>query len=170
MRNNEIKNEIDEIRRKDLTYETKKYTYDFQQHEALRSFGENTYSSKINIDEAEIDQAIYYKIQQNLILNLDQEQQKLKIKKQNTYGSAYALYKDQKSILNAFKSGMFPIKKRQGKELKKSTSKEMLQTLPTALVQIKTGNTCENLLNEIREIIYSLHQAREKKYITTRTI
>ena len=62
MRNNEIKNEIDEIRRKDLTYETKKYTYDFQQHEALRSFGENTYSSKINIDEAEIDQAIYYKI------------------------------------------------------------------------------------------------------------
>ena len=62
MRNNEIKIEIDEIRRKDLTYETKKYTYDFQQHEGLRSFGENTYSSKINIDEAEIDQAIYYKI------------------------------------------------------------------------------------------------------------
>ena len=62
MRNNEIKNEIDEIRRKDLTYETKKYTYDFQQHKALRSFGKNTYSSKINIDEAEIDQAIYYKI------------------------------------------------------------------------------------------------------------
>ena len=49
MRNNEIKNEIDEIRRKDLTYETKKYTYDFQQHE----------TSKINKDEAEIDQAIY---------------------------------------------------------------------------------------------------------------
>ena len=40
----------------------KKYTYDFQQHEALRSFGENTYSSKINIDESKIDQAIYYKI------------------------------------------------------------------------------------------------------------
>ena len=65
---------------------------------------------------------------------------------------------------------MFPIKKRQGKILKKSTSKEMLQRLPTALVQIKTANTCEYLLNEIRQIIYSLHQAREKKYITTRTI
>ena len=46
----------------------------------------------------------------------------------------------------------------------------MLQRLPTALVQIKTGNTCENLLNEIRQIIYSLYQAREKKYMTTRTI
>ena len=62
MRNNEIKNEIDEIRRKDWTYETKIYTYNFQQHEALRSFGENTYCSKINVDEAQIDQAIYYKI------------------------------------------------------------------------------------------------------------
>ena len=65
---------------------------------------------------------------------------------------------------------MFPIKETQEKELKKSTSKEMLQRLPTALVQIKTGNTCENLLNEIRQIIYSLHQASGKKYITTRTI
>ena len=65
---------------------------------------------------------------------------------------------------------MFPIIKRHGKELKKSTSKEMFQRLPTALAQIKTGNTCENLLNKIRQIIYSLHQAREKKYITTRTI
>ena len=162
MRNNEIKNEIDEVRRKDLTYETKKYAYNFQQHEALRSFGENTCSNKIDVDEAEIDQAMYYKIQQNLILNLDQEQQKLKVKKQSTYGSAYALYKDRKSILNAFKSRMFPIKETQGKELKKSTSKEMLQRLPTALVQIKTSNTCKNLLNEIRQIIYSLHQAREK--------
>ena len=161
MRNNEIKNEIDEIRRKDLTYETKKYTYNFQQHEALRSFGENTYSSKINVDEAEIDQAIYYKIQQNLILNLDQEQQKLKIKKQNTYGSAYALYKGRESILNAFKSGIFPIKETQGKQLKILTPKQMLQRLPIALVQIKTGNTCKSLLNEIRQIIYSLYQARE---------
>ena len=72
--------------------------------------------------------------------------------------------------MNAFKSGMFPIKETQGKELKKSTSKEMLQILPTALVQIKTGNTCENLLNEVRQIINSLHQAREKKYIMTRTV
>ena len=42
-------------------------------------------------------------------------QQKLKIKKQNTYGSAYALYKGRESILNAFKSGIFPIKETQGK-------------------------------------------------------
>ena len=37
----------------------------------------------------------------------------------------------------------------------------MLQRLPIALAQVKTGNTSENLLNEIRQIIYSLYRAKE---------
>ena len=37
----------------------------------------------------------------------------------------------------------------------------MLQALPTALAQVKGGNTSENLLNQIRQIIYSLHRAKE---------
>ena len=37
----------------------------------------------------------------------------------------------------------------------------MLQRLPIALPQVKTVNTSENLLNEIREVIYSLYQAKE---------
>ena len=37
----------------------------------------------------------------------------------------------------------------------------MLQRLPIALTQVKAGNTSENLLNEIRKIIYSLYQAKE---------
>ena len=41
------------------------------------------------------------------------------------------------------------------------TPKPMLQRLPTALAQVKAGNTSENLLNEIRQIIYSLYQAKE---------
>ena len=58
MRNNEIKNQIDEIKKwgKKLKYETKKYIYDFQQYEKVRSFGDNIYTDKINIDEVEIDQ------------------------------------------------------------------------------------------------------------------
>ena len=39
--------------------------------------------------------------------------------------------------------------------------KNMLQRLPIALAQVKAGNTSENLLNEIRQIIYSLHRAKE---------
>ena len=37
----------------------------------------------------------------------------------------------------------------------------MLQRLPIALEQVKAGNASENLLNEIKQIIYSLHRAKE---------
>ena len=37
----------------------------------------------------------------------------------------------------------------------------MLQRLPIALTQVKVGNTSENLLTEIRQIIYSLYRAKE---------
>ena len=37
----------------------------------------------------------------------------------------------------------------------------MLQRLPIALGQVKAGNISENLLNEIRQIIYSLVDMRK---------
>ena len=37
----------------------------------------------------------------------------------------------------------------------------MLQRLPIALAQIRAGNNSESLLNEIRQIVYSLYQAKE---------
>ena len=37
----------------------------------------------------------------------------------------------------------------------------MLQRLPIALAQIKAGNNSENLINEIRQIVYSLYQSKE---------
>ena len=37
----------------------------------------------------------------------------------------------------------------------------MLQRLPIALAQVKAGNNSENLLSEIRQIIYSLYQVKE---------
>ena len=37
----------------------------------------------------------------------------------------------------------------------------MLQRLPIALARVKSGNNSENLQNEIRQIAYSLYQAKE---------
>ena len=37
----------------------------------------------------------------------------------------------------------------------------MLQRLSIVLSQIKAGNTSENLLNEIKQIIYSLYRAKK---------
>ena len=64
------------------------------------------------------------------------------------------------------------IKQFKEKKIKILTLKQMLQRLPIALAQAKVGNTSEKLLNEIRQIIYSLYQAREftKNYITRDTI
>ena len=48
-----------------------------------------------------------------------------------------------------------------GNELKILTSKQMLQGLPIALAQVKAGNNSERLLNEIRQIVYSLYQSKQ---------
>ena len=45
--------------------------------------------------------------------------------------------------------------------LKILTPKQMLQRLPIALAQVKAGNNSENLLNEIRQVVYSLYQSME---------
>ena len=37
----------------------------------------------------------------------------------------------------------------------------MLQRLPIALLQVKADSTSENLLNQMRQIIYFLNQAKE---------
>ena len=47
------------------------------------------------------------------------------------------------------------------KGLKIPTPKQMFQRLPTALAQVKAGNNSKNLLNEIRQIVYSLYQSKE---------
>ena len=53
------------------------------------------------------------------------------------------------------------IKAVKGEGLKILTPKQMLQRLPIALAQVKAGNNSERLLNEIRQIVYSLYQSKQ---------
>ena len=48
-----------------------------------------------------------------------------------------------------------------GKGFKILTPKQMLQKLPIAFPQVKAGNNSESLLNEIRQIVYSLYQSKQ---------
>ena len=48
-----------------------------------------------------------------------------------------------------------------GTGIKILTSKQMLQRLPIALGQVKAGNNSESVLNEIRQIVYSLYQSKQ---------
>ena len=52
-------------------------------------------------------------------------------------------------------------KSQEGEGLKILTPNQMLKRLPIALAQIKAGNNSESLLNEIRQIVYSLYQSKE---------
>ena len=63
--------------------------------------------------------------------------------------------------VNAFKSGVFPIKETIGERLKTLTPKQMFQRLLTDLAQVLAGNATKNLLNGIKQIINSLYQAKE---------
>ena len=67
-------------------------------------------------------------------------------------------YKDYSSmVINA----AYDAKQQKGTGLKILTPKQMLQTLPLALAQIKAGNNSEHLLNEIKQIVYSLYRSKE---------
>ena len=52
-------------------------------------------------------------------------------------------------------------KTKYGEGLKMLTPKKMLGRLPITLAQVKAGNNLENLLNEIRPVVYSLNQSEE---------
>ena len=52
-------------------------------------------------------------------------------------------------------------KEQEGTGLQILTPNQMLKRLPIALARIKAGNNSESLLNEIRQILYSLYRSKE---------
>ena len=80
----------------------------------------------------------------------------------------YKLFEGREIVIDGFESKIFLIKSSGSgilntncSKLKILGSKQMLQRLPIALAQIKAGNNSENLLNEIKQIVYSLYQSKE---------
>ena len=80
----------------------------------------------------------------------------------------YNFFEGQEKILDAFESKIFLTKSKGAdilspdhSKLKILTPKEMLQKLPIALAQVKAGNNSESLLNEIKQIFYSLYQSKK---------
>ena len=79
---------------------------------------------------------------------------KVKRKKAPTYKNVNKILKKRQKVLTAFESKIFPIRNpTQWKGIKILTLKQMLQRLAVALAEVKSSNTSEILLNEIRQII-----------------
>ena len=89
------------------------------------------------------------------------QNKKNKNKKDNILNSVANLFEGRELVLNAFKGRSLPFKSTERKGLKILTPKQLLQRLPIALAQVQAGNNSENLLNEIRQIVYSLYQSKQ---------
>ena len=81
--------------------------------------------------------------------------------------SVTSLVQGREVVLKAFQSGIFHKleESQEGKGanemLKILTLIQILKRLPIALAQVKAGNNSESLLNEIRQIVYSLYRSKE---------
>ena len=118
---------------------------------------------KIGLADAKIDQA---KFKSNLS-EIEKGNKKHRSKDQkNALYNIEMLYKARDKVIRFFDDYSLMVSKAKlkatkGKGLKILTSRQMLQRLPIALAQVKAGNDSENLLNEFRQIVYSLYQSKE---------
>ena len=69
---------------------------------------------------------------------------------------AIKIYDDYSLMMSEAKN-----KATKGTKLKIWTPKLILQRLPIALAQVKASNNPEILLNEIRQIVYSLYKSKQ---------
>ena len=91
-----------------------------------------------------------------------------KQEKKIVLNNLHNFFEGRQKILDAFESKIFLTKSKGAgilnpnySELKILTPKQMFQRLPIALAQVKAGNNLERLLNEIRQIVYSLYQSKQ---------
>ena len=170
----EAKNGFDKIKeiekavhREKLVDRTNEYTYSFKNFRTISTIVGEIYNGKIILNEADEDQS-------NLLVEIMHFKKKTKPQnpekkqeKKDILKNFYTLFEGRGRVLDAFESKMFPIKiegagfSENHSNLKTLTPKQVPQRLPMVLAQVKACNTSQNLLNEIRQIIYSLYRAKE---------
>ena len=163
---NEIKR-IEEIEknvdRDKMVHKSTSKTYDFRNFKTLRAYGNDIRNNVISLTAANLDQANLMARFYDFVKKTkpqDSEQKKLK---SDVLDSVRALVKGREIMYNAFRSGIFHKleKSQEGEGLKILTPNQMLKRLPIALAQVKAGNNSESLLNEVRQIVYSLYRSKE---------
>ena len=172
--NPEIINEIKRIEqvekqvdRNKMVYKGTNKTYDFRNFKTIGTFGNESRNNVISLDTANIEQA-------NLLSYIydftkkarprNPAQRKLKA---DVTDSVASLVQGREVVLKAFQSGIFHKleESQKGEGLKILKPNKMLKRLPIALAQVKAGNNSfllnSSLLNEIRQIVYSLYRSKE---------
>ena len=169
---NEIKR-IEEIEKKvtrnKMVYKETNKTYDFRNFKTIRTFGNEIRNNVITLDTANIEQANLLSYVYNFSRKTRPRNRTQRQLKSDIVDSVNSFIQGREMVINAFKSGIFQVSKesqedeesQEGKGLKILTPNQMLKRLPIALAQVKAGNNSESLLNEIRQIVYSLYRSKE---------
>ena len=137
-------------------------TYDFSTLKDPISLLEEIEKGRITLQEAkntEQDYLDYLNIIQKGNKNAEQKRALTNINMfYNARNNAVKFIEDYGSmILDAKKLA----REQEGTGLKILTPNQMLKRLPIALAQIKAGINSESLLNELRQIVYSLYRSKE---------
>ena len=147
-----------------MVYKTTNKTYDFRNFKTIRAFGSKIRNNVVDMYTANVDQMnLRLYIKDFVSKTKPQNLELIKLKKE-VLDSAKALFNGREMVYKAFQSGIFPRPEelqQEGEGLKILTRIQMLKRLPIALAQVKAGNNSESLLNEIRQIVYSLYRSKE---------
>ena len=135
--------------------------YRFDKLEDPISFLNDIKKGKISLKEAKDQQQSYYNYLNTIQRGNKNANQKKVLANINIYfnarNNAIKFIEDYGSMILEAKR----LAKQEGTELKLLTPNQMLKRLPIALAQISAGNNSESLLNEIRQIAYSLYRSKE---------
>ena len=176
--NPEIIAEIKRIDRDKMFYQSTNRNYDFRGFKTIRTYGSDIRNNVTSLKAANLEQANLMAYLYDFTKNTkpqNPEQKKLKSDVLNCVG---ALAKGREVMFNAFRGGIFHrLENSQEGEganemsrvnasewnerFKILTPNQMLKRLPISLAQVKAGNNSESLLNEIRQIVYSLYRSKE---------
>ena len=145
-----------------MVYKGTNKTYDFRNFKTIRTFGNEIRNNVISLDTANMEQANLVSYINDFMKTKPRDPEKRKLRA-DVLNSVTGLVQGREAVLTAFKSGIFQVSKesQEGKGLKILTPNQMLERLPIALAQVKAGNNSESLLNEIRQIVYSLYRSKE---------
>ena len=138
-------------------------TYDFRNFKTIRAFGNEIRNNIISLDTANIEQANLLSYIYDFTKKTKPRDPKKKKLRSDVLNIVTGLVNGREKVLTAFKNGIFQVSKelQEGKGRKILTPNQMLKRLPIALAQVKAGNNSESLLNEIRQIVYSLYRSKE---------
>ena len=146
-----------------MVYKGTNITYDFRKFKTIRVFGNEIRNNVIDMNTANEEQNKLLEYISRFSGRTKPNNPESKKLKEYVLDSAKALLKGREMVFKAFESGIFQKSEesQKGEGLKILTPNQMLKRLPIVLAQVKAGNNSKSLLNEIRQILYSLYLSKE---------